>query len=64
MEAQNTKAAPFVRHEWAFGGLSNQVAHGLAERHPMALGMGFRDFHRIVLELECRSRHGSIISCM
>jgi hypothetical protein len=64
IEAQDTKTAPFFRHERPFGGLSYQVAYGLAKRQPMALCVRLRELHRIFFELERRSRHVRIISRM
>jgi hypothetical protein len=62
VDAQNTQTASFFRHERPLGGLPDQIAHGLAERQPMAFRMCFRHLHRIVFEPQCRSRHAIIIS--
>jgi hypothetical protein len=62
IEAQHSKTASFLRHKRPFGGLSDQVAHGLAERQPMALCVSLRHLHGIVFELKRRSGHVSIIS--
>jgi hypothetical protein len=63
-QAQNAKTASFFSHKRPFGGLSDQLAHGLAKCQPVSLRVRPGHLHGIVLELQRRSRHANIISWM
>ena len=53
---------PFVRYQRSFGGPSDQMAHRLAKREPIALGMRLCHLHGVFFELKRRSGHASIMS--
>jgi hypothetical protein len=61
-EADNTETAAFFGHKRSLGCFSDQLTDGLTKRQPTPRGVRFGDLHRIVLELECGSRHAIIIT--